>query len=407
MLTRDVSFPELAITAREHDIIAAIAAHAPVITLPHPSKRRHHPRPAQSQTQGRSRSSSQNGIDHPVPPSFARHVTHRPTNSIPQSPQVTHMMMSQHHPIERGRHPGVAPLRMSRTVSAHASPPYAYSMPVSATASPPFPPAPSDREYVLHLNSMGELAYVLFHNPRALATLRDVAAARFVAWREREREGSQERTEEVRSAQPRSVGFLGFEDVDAGQSDREEGLEFEEGDDEDMIMRTMWKLGDYAREDEPSGAAATLRPLHPTVAAVGPTREPLPLFNAPSSVAETSSSARQASPSPSPPLIYSTIRRRKLEHPYGEGSGTPLARSVYHDPLHIPSLLALAVSVLPRMIGGVFGFGPSRTRSAGRTGRGKDGGRGEGWSGFGVLIGVGAACAATFCAGWVCGFWMA
>ncbi|QRV99085.1 hypothetical protein RhiJN_27104 [Ceratobasidium sp. AG-Ba] len=372
---------------REHDIISAIAAHAPVITLPS-HRRRHHPR--QSQT----RSSSQNGLDssqHAIPPPLSRHSTQRPTASIPQSPQVAHMLSAQYPHTDRGRQPGVVPLRGSRqTVSAHASPPFAYSMPVSATASPPFPPPPPDREYVLHLNSMGELAYVLFHSPRALASLRDAAAARFVAWREREREISEDRTVESRagSRESRMVGFLGFEDVDAGQSEREDDEE-----QEDMVMRTMWRLGGHGTEE-----MGTLRPHQPTVLGVQ-SREPLPLFNAPSSVAETASSGRPSSISPSP----IPMRRRRLEPQYGEGSGTPLARSVYHDPLHLPSLLALAASVLPRAIGGLFG---TRTRTrGGMNAKGEDDEDG-GWGGLGVLIGVGTACAATFCAGWMCGFWM-
>ncbi|KAG8683507.1 hypothetical protein FRC09_016042, partial [Ceratobasidium sp. 395] len=149
------------ISAREHDIISAIAAHAPVITLPNHHWRRHHHRPTQSQTRALSRSSSQTGFDpqHVVPPPLSRHATQRPTSTIPQSPQVTHMLSSQYLYADRGRQPGVVPLRASRqTVSAHASPPFAYSMPVSATASPPFPPPPADREYVMHLSSMGELA---------------------------------------------------------------------------------------------------------------------------------------------------------------------------------------------------------------------------------------------------------
>ncbi|QRV84996.1 hypothetical protein RhiJN_13012 [Ceratobasidium sp. AG-Ba] len=327
---------------REHDIISAIAAHAPVITLPS-HRRRHHPR--QSQT----RSSSQNGLDssqHAIPPPLSRHSTQRPTASILQSPQVAHMLSAQYPHTDRGRQPGVVPLRGSRqTVSAHASPPFAYSMPVSATASP-FPPPSPDREYVLHLNSMGELAYVLFHSPRALASLRDAAAARFVAWREREREISEDRTVESRAGlrESRMVGFLGFEDVDAGPSEREDDEE-----QEDMVMRTMWSwVGRGTRR-----WARFVTP--PTVLSIQ-SREPLPLFNAPSSVAETASSGRPSSVSPSP----IPMRRRRLEPQYGEGSGTPLARSVYHDPLHLPSLLALAASVLPRAIGGLFG---ARTRT--------------------------------------------
>ncbi|KAG9119478.1 hypothetical protein FRC07_005483, partial [Ceratobasidium sp. 392] len=339
------------------------------------------PRDNDSQARALSRSASQNGLEsqHTAPPPLSRHATQRPTSSIPQSPQVNHMLASQHLYADRGRQPGVVPLRGSRqTVSAHASPPFGYSMPVSATASPPFPPPPADREYVLHLGSMGELAYVLFHSPRALASLRDAAAARFVSWREREREISEDRARESRTAsrESRATGFLGFEDVDAGQS--EQGDEADEQ--EAMVMRTMWKLGGYGEEE-----TGTLRPHQ--------TREPLPVFNAPSSVAETTSSARNASVSPSPV----PVRRRShpVEPKYGEGSNTPLARSLYHDPLHLPSLFALAASVLPRTIGRLFNG--TLGRAGGMGGKGDDGG--NGWGRLGVLIGVGAACAATFCAG--------
>ncbi|KAG9094084.1 hypothetical protein FS749_013169 [Ceratobasidium sp. UAMH 11750] len=380
------------ISAQEHDIVSAIAAHAPVITLPN-HRRRHHPRLTQSQTRALSRSTSQNGFDaqHTVPPQLSRQITQRPPPSVSQSPQVTNMLSSQYLHAARGRQPGVVPLRGSRQiVSAHASPPFGYSMPVSATASPPFPPPPADREYILHLNSMGELAYVLFHSPRALASLRDAAAARFVAWRERERESSKDRAPESRagSRESRAVGFLGFEDVDAGQSEQEDEVD----EQENMVMHTMWKLGGYGEEE-----MGTLRPHQPIVPRLQ-SREPLPLFNAPSSVAETSSSARQASVSPSPVPMR---RLRPVGPKYGEGSSTPLARSVYHDPLHLPSLFALAASVLPRAIGRVF------TSNSGRAGDKGDGNGGNGWGRLRVLIGVGAACAATFCAGWVCGFWMA
>ncbi|KAG9098000.1 hypothetical protein FRC06_006933 [Ceratobasidium sp. 370] len=381
------------ISAREHDIISAIAAHAPVITLPN-HRRRHHPRLTQSQTRALSRSASQNGLDsqHVAPPQLSRHATQRPTPSIPQSPQVAHMLSSQYLHADRGRQPGVVPLRGSRqTVSAHASPPFGYSMPVSATASPPFPPPPTDREYILHLNSMGELAYVLFHSPRALASLRDAAAARFVAWIETERERSRDPVRESRtgSREFRVVSVLGFEDVDVGQSEPEDEID----EQEDMVMHTMWKLGGYGEEE-----MGTLRP-HQPIAPRLQSREPLPLFNPPASVAETSLSARQASASPSP--IPMRRRLRPIVSKYGEGSSTPLARSVYHDPLHLPSLFSLAASVLPRAIGGAFSSNPDRVG-----GKGSDDG-GNRWSRLGVLIGVGAACAATFYAGWVCGFWMA
>ncbi|CUA72775.1 hypothetical protein RSOLAG22IIIB_05034 [Rhizoctonia solani] len=371
------------ITAKEHDIISSIVSHVPVITLPHPNRRRlaHSTRP-------QTRSNSQTGLDaHFLAPPLNRNTTQRP------------------HGYERGR-----TLRRSH---AHASPPFAAVSPPFApmTASPPFPPP---REYILHLNSVSELAYVLFHNPRALAGLRDAAAARFIAWREREHNPAFSPQTQVATREPRpAAGLFGFEDPEAG-SDLEPFQSLSEQEDEDdmIIMRTLWKLGAH----EPStGAGATLRP--------GAAREPLPSFGTPPSIGLASPSPPQLASNQSKAPTRPRSTRKKSPNmgsvsPYSrmrqsaKGKAAALERSVYHDPLHVPSLVALAVSVLPQMIGQALGFTRSRNYKPKRGhiqsgGSDKDDGEGKGWSGLSILIRVGAACAATFCAGWVCGFWMA
>ncbi|QRW26102.1 hypothetical protein RhiXN_11179 [Rhizoctonia solani] len=381
------------ITAKEHDIISSIASHAPVITLPHPNRRRH-PHPTRPQT----RSNSQTGLDtyHLAPPPLNRHATQRP------------------HGHERGR-------TTLRRPQSHASPPFAATSPPFApyySTSPPFapvtasPPFPPPREYVLHLNGASELAYVLFHNPRALAGLRDAAAARFVAWREREHDPALSPQTQIANREPQpAAGLFGFEDPEAG-SDLEPLQSSSDQDDENdmMVMRRLWQLS--AHEPSTDERGGTLRP--------SAAREPLPSFVTPPSLGGASpspqyppsqskvssrsthgSSPNPGSVSPYPPIRRSTKRK-----------AAALERSVYHDPLHIPSLVALAVSVLPQMISRVLGF--SRTRNHKSKYRNiqsgnendDDDGTGKGWSGLRVLIRVGAACAATFCAGWVCGFWM-
>ncbi|CAE6415272.1 unnamed protein product [Rhizoctonia solani] len=378
-------------TAKEHDIISSIVLHVPVITLPHPSKRRL-PHPTRPQT----RSNSQTGLDAHLlaPPPLNRNATQRPYGH------------------ERGR----TTLRRSHT---HASPPFAAVSPPFApyhSASPPFapmtasPPFLPPREYVLHLNSVSELAYVLFHNPRALAGLRDAAAARFIAWREREHNPALSPQTQIATRESRpAAGLFGFEDPEAG-SDLEL---FQSSSDEDdmIIMRTLWKLNPH---EASAGGGATIRP--------GATREPLPSFG-------TTPSLGGASPSPpqhpsSQTRISPSTRSTHRKYPnLGSVSSNPrvrrstkgkaaaLERSVYHDPLHVPSLVALALSVLPQMIGRLLGFTRSRNHKPKRghiqSGDEKDDGEGKGWSGMSVLLRVGAACAATFCAGWVCGVWMA
>ncbi|CAE6496437.1 unnamed protein product [Rhizoctonia solani] len=377
------------ITPKEHDIISSIVSHAPVITLPHPNRRR----PPHS-TRPQTRSNSQTGLDtcHLAPPSLNRHTTQRP------------------HGHERGR----TTLRRSH---AHASPPFAATSPPFApyySVSPPFapvtasPPFPPPREYVIHLNSVSELAHVLFHNPRALAGLRDAAAARFIAWREREHDPLRSPQTQIAIQARPAAGLFGFEDPEAG-SDLEL---FQSSSDEDdmMIMRTLWKLNTPGAG---TGQVATLRP--------GAAREPLPGFG-------TTPSLGGASPSPPPhPSSQSGVSpssRSKHEKSPNLGSVSPcppvrrsakgkaaaLERSAYHDPLHVPSLVALAVSVLPQMIGRILGFTRSRNHKSKRRhiqSRDEDDGEGKGWNGLSILLRVGAACAATFCAGWVCGFWMA
>ncbi|CAE6436120.1 unnamed protein product [Rhizoctonia solani] len=380
------------ITAKEHDIISSIASHAPVITLPHPSRRRH-PHPTRPQT----RSNSQTGVDayHLAPPPLNRHATQRP------------------HGHERGR-------TTLRRPQSHASPPFAVTSPPFApyySASPPFapvtasPPFPPPREYVLHLNGASELAYVLFHNPRALAGLRDAAAARFVAWREREHDPVLSPQIQIVTREPQpAAGTFGFEDPEAG-SDLEPFQPSSDQEDENdmMVMRRLWQLNAHEAN---TGGGGTLRPS--TV------REPLPSFVTPPSLGGASPSPPHYHPSESKVSSRGTHRtspnmgsvpprppvRRSVK-----GKAAALERSVYHDPLHIPSLLALAVSVLPQMIGRALGLTRTRNHKSkygtiqSRNEDDENGGE-KRWGGLSILLGMGAACAATFCAGWVCGFWM-
>lgn len=402
-----IAFPQLAVTSREHDIISAIASHAPVITLPYPNRRRHRlpTQPSsQSQTRPQSRSNSRNGVEsqHLARPSANRYTTQRPYGYE----RGRTALRRPHQPtsITHGS-PPFAPYSSASppfAPSLSASPPFAPShpMPISATASPPFA---SSQDYVLHLNGMSELSHVLFHNPRALAGLRDAAAARFVAWREREHNPALGQGQDCPAGEePRKkpfIGLFGFEDPDAGSEEElsllsdQEPDEIETVDDEDMIMRTLWKLS-HTQEESGEG---TVRPPS--------TREPLPHFQTPESVAGTS-----------PPSAPAKQVRRKAKQ-FGastirpERRGTALERSVYHDPLHVPSLVALAVSVLPQLLGRALRFrsgapSPREPSEKAYLERGEDDGEGRGWSGLTVLLSVGAACAATFCAGWVCGFWM-
>jgi hypothetical protein len=361
-----------------------------VITLPHPNRRRH-PHPTRPQT----RSNSQTGLDahHLAPPPLSRHATQRP------------------HGHDRGR-------TTLRRPQSHASPPFAATSPPFApyySASPPFapvtasPPFPPPREYILHLNGASELAYVLFHNPRTLAGLRDAAAARFVAWREQEHDPALSPQTQIATREPQpAVGLFGFEDPEAG-SDLEllQSSSDQEDENDIMVMRRLWQLN--ARETS-TGEGGTLRPS--TV------REPLPSFVTPPSVGGVSPSSQRpsqskvshrskhvSSPNPASAPSYPPARRST------KGKAAALERSVYHDPLHVPSLVALAVSVLPQMIGRVLGFARTRNHKSQygtiQSGNGKDDdGEGKGWDGLRILLRVGAACAATFCAGWVCGFWM-
>ncbi|KAF8752078.1 hypothetical protein RHS01_08072 [Rhizoctonia solani] len=282
---------------------------------------------------------------HLAPPPLNRHATQRP------------------HGHERGR-------TTLRRPQSHASPPFAATSPPFApyySTSPPFapvtasPPFPPPREYVLHLNGASELAYVLFHNPRALAGLRDAAAARFVAWREREHDPALSPQTQIANREPQpAAGLFGFEDPEAG-SDLEPLQSSSDQDDENdmMVMRRLWQLS--AHEPSTDERGGTLRP--------SAAREPLPSFVTPPSLGGASpspqyppsqskvssrsthgSSPNPGSVSPYPPIRRSTKRK-----------AAALERSVYHDPLHIPSLVALAVSVLPQMISRVLGF--SRTRN--------------------------------------------